>query len=132
MYYRVGDIECWHAFRFAGFVDFCEVDYMSRVELVEMARELKLVVDGCSLWFKDTKGDKEGMSKSKNDLDAVVMALDVDDSMVKNLYVKVTNVLADGMRSYIRNASYEVEGVGQENPGFVEHVEENVDQEGRS
>lgn len=35
---------------FAGYVDFCCADQMSKIKLIDMAMEFNLDIDGCSIW----------------------------------------------------------------------------------
>lgn len=56
-YYGLGDVDKWSGYRFAGFVDYCAVDNMSKLEIVDMAKALKLDVEGANFWFKEINSD---------------------------------------------------------------------------
>ena len=45
MYYIVGGVQ-----GFAGSVDYCCADQISKLELLTMAKELRLNVEGCNIW----------------------------------------------------------------------------------
>ena len=48
MYYGLGNVDKWSDARFARFVDYCCADYISRLEIINMAKELQLHVEACS------------------------------------------------------------------------------------
>lgn len=57
MHYGLGDVENWNDMKFRGYVDFCYADFISRLELIQMANEMKLHVEGCSFWWRETKNE---------------------------------------------------------------------------
>ena len=93
-----------------------------------MAKGLKLDVEGATFWFKDSKSERMGMSKIKDDLDALAMAMPVDESRVSNLYVKETKVnVTSSSDAVLRKASNDGGGLGQGDVALEEAVEENVE-----
>lgn len=74
-----------------GFVDYCSADHISKLEIVDMAKGLKLDVEGSTFWFEDILNQSIGVSKIKNDLDALSMALSMDRSRIANVYIKLIN-----------------------------------------
>ena len=68
-YYGLGDIENWSDYRFAWFVDYCAADYVSTLEIKDMAKGLKLDVEGATFLFKDSKSERMKMFEIKDDLD---------------------------------------------------------------
>lgn len=69
MYCGVTDIENWRGYRFVGNVDYSSADYISRLEIVDMAKGLQLDAEGATFWFKDILSQGIGLSEIKNDLD---------------------------------------------------------------
>lgn len=72
----------------AGYVDFCCADQMPRLELLSMAREFNLDVNGCSLWWKDRCG---GLREIKDEQDALTMANSVGSSKEMCVRVRIAN-----------------------------------------
>lgn len=103
MYYGLDDVEKWSGYRFLGFFYFCVADYISILEILSMAKDLKLRAEGCTLWFKDIKNERMGMPEIKNDLDVVAMALAMDHIRITNLCVKVTKVYVSSSDDVLRN-----------------------------
>lgn len=56
MYYTSGGIE-----EFVKYVDYCCADQISKLQLITMAREFKLEVEGCSIWQLDVSGENNGL-----------------------------------------------------------------------
>lgn len=50
MYYTSGAIYKWDEYMLARFIDFCYQDKISKLEIVNMAKGLKLHVDGTTFW----------------------------------------------------------------------------------
>lgn len=85
MHYKVGEIE-----GLAGYVDYCCADQMSRIELISMAKEFQLNVEGCRIWWLKVIRSDQGLQEIITDLDALKMALSVEEP--REIYVCVTVV----------------------------------------
>ena len=46
LHYTIGDVMRWDDRRLVGYVDYCRVDKMSRLEIIAMTKELNLDVEG--------------------------------------------------------------------------------------
>lgn len=86
MHYIVGGIE-----GLAGYVDYCCADQISRLELIYMAREFNLEVEGCSLWWLDVTSGHKGLKEIQTNLDALSMALSVGSSKEIIVYIKINS-----------------------------------------
>ena len=80
MHYMIESIE-----GMASYVDYCSADQISKIELLSMAREFKLDVQDCTIWWHDVNHGNKGLREVKTDLDALSMAMSVDSS--KEVYV---------------------------------------------
>lgn len=69
MHYKLGEVEA-----IARYIDYCHADQISKVELIAMARELNLKIDGCSILWLDITSNDRGYKEVKTDLDALKMA----------------------------------------------------------
>ncbi|KAJ0963612.1 hypothetical protein J5N97_028734 [Dioscorea zingiberensis] len=95
LYYIVGDVSSFEGRVLAGYADYCCMDKISRLEIIGMAKELKLDVEGCSLWWMNPMNDKASLSEIKDNADALFMAQCVDfNSREMTIYAKVSRVLA--------------------------------------
>lgn len=65
MYYGVGDIQNWNEYMMTGFVDFCDLDFISRLELLHMANDLNINLDGCNLWWNESMSELVTMTEIK-------------------------------------------------------------------
>ncbi|KAJ0977837.1 hypothetical protein J5N97_013311 [Dioscorea zingiberensis] len=125
MHYIVGAIE-----GMAGYVDYCCADQMSKIELISMAKELKLQVDDCSVWWLDLFSEKKGVKEIKTDVDALSMAFSVDSSREVYVYIKVANGGTDHGHPITGNSIGSMGiGIGQSNPTLVENIEEEEEEE---
>lgn len=86
VHYINGDVE-----GLAGLVDFCCADQMSRIELINMAREFNLDVESCSIWWSDRYSESKGLREIKTDMDALTMAENVDSSREVCVWFKLAN-----------------------------------------
>lgn len=77
MYYGVGDFQNLSEYMMAGFVDFGDVDFISRLEILHMANDLNIHLDGSSFWWNESKSEVVSMTKNKTDSDAIRMASSV-------------------------------------------------------
>lgn len=66
---------------------------MSMLEIIAMAKELNLEVEGCTFSWLDTVSEKMGMKDIKNDADVLAMAQTVDFTREVNIYVNVIREL---------------------------------------
>ena len=57
----------------AGYVGYCCADQISRLKLVSMAKEFKLDVEGCAMWWVDVKGENKGLKEIHTNMDALSM-----------------------------------------------------------
>ena len=64
--------------RFVGYVDFYCADHISKLELLTMVRELKLNVEGCSIWWLDSIGENKGLKEIQSDINALAIALSIN------------------------------------------------------
>ena len=62
----------------AGHIDYCCADQISIFELLSMAREFKLDIQDCTIWWQDVTHGNKGFREMKTDLDALSMAMSVD------------------------------------------------------
>ena len=83
IYYIVGGVQ-----GLAGYVDFCYADQISKLELLTMAKELRLNVEGCSIWWLDSIGENKGLKEIQSDIDVLAMALTLN-SHNKEMYVEI-------------------------------------------
>lgn len=60
MHYSIGCME-----NLVGYVDYCCADQMLRLELLSMAREFKIEVDGCNLCWFDVSNASKGLRETK-------------------------------------------------------------------
>lgn len=88
-----------------GHVDYCYVDQISKFDLLSMAEDFKLDVEGCTIWWLDTSQGNIGWMEIKTDLDALSMAMNVD--CMKELYVCIRH------RSGISGNNDGIVGMGQ-------------------
>ena len=72
----------------AGYIDFCCADHISKLELLTMAKELRLNVECCSIWWLDSIGENKGLKDVQSDIDALAMALSVT-SHNREMYVEI-------------------------------------------
>ena len=70
IHYIVGGVK-----GFVGYVDFCCADQIFKLELLTMAKELKLNVEGCSIWWLDNNGENKRLKEMHFDMDTLAMAL---------------------------------------------------------
>lgn len=69
-----------------GFVDFCCKDKISFVEILNMAKQLRIDVEGCTLWWLDLKSS-HGLVEIKTDLDVLSMASSIDFTRLIYIYI---------------------------------------------
>ena len=74
----IGDVYKWIDRELARYVDYCRPEKMSGLELVSIAKELNLDVEGYNFWWMDIMGDMMGMKEIETDADALKMALHMD------------------------------------------------------
>lgn len=109
MHCMVDDIEA-----FVGYVDYVCADQISRLELLSMARELKLEVERCNIWYLDAHSASKSLKEISSDLDALTMANYVDSSReicvcIKNTRMNVVHQGATGGNTYRQNTTNAVE-----------------------
>ncbi|XP_039134883.1 serine-aspartate repeat-containing protein I-like [Dioscorea cayenensis subsp. rotundata] len=126
MYYGLGEFLSLNEARFGGYVDFCDADFISRLELLQMAREMKLDVIRCSFWWRETTGEGVRMVEMRNDLDVIKMAKSVGGSRNINVYVKGTTQIGvdcgDGLQNAANIDVDEGEDVEDNLPDSPEHA----------
>lgn len=76
----------------AGYIDYCCANQISRLELLSMATEFGLDVQGCTLCWLDVYGEDKGLKEIQNDLDALKMAMTVGRSKEACVYVKLAGI----------------------------------------
>lgn len=76
-----------------GYVDYCCADQMSKLELIYLATEFRLDVEGCSVWWLDVADEEKGLKEIKTDLDALLMALSIRFCKEVCLYIKIANTI---------------------------------------
>ena len=62
MHYIIGGVQ-----GLAGYVDFCCADQISKLELLTMAKELGLNIEGCSIWWLDSIGENKGLKEIQSE-----------------------------------------------------------------
>lgn len=146
LHYTLGDVMKWSDRRFSGYVDYCCADKMSRLEIMAMAKELNLVVQGCTFWWLDVMSERMGMREIKDDADALAMAQTANLCREINVYAKVTRVLnstlekdgsldEDGKNSMLETDGnvheYTQNNLPGKDGGLEEHIQNNnVDSDG--
>ena len=65
MYYTLGDIYKWVDYRKVGYIDYCRGDKISKLEIVNMAKELNLHVEGSTFLVDGSERLKVGTSRNK-------------------------------------------------------------------
>ena len=63
-----------------GYIDYYCADQISKLELISMAKEFKLKVEGCSIWWLDITSGEKGYKEVKSDVDTLSMTLSVGSS----------------------------------------------------
>jgi len=86
MHYAIGMVE-----RFAGFVDFCSLDQISRIELLAMAREFSLDVTNCKMWWLDVSREPSELREIRDDMDALNMANSVSSPREVYVLLRILN-----------------------------------------
>ena len=75
LHYKVGEID-----GMAGYIDHCCAYQMPKLELISMAKEFKLDVEGSLFWWLDVTSGEKGYKEVKTDLDALSMTTSVGSS----------------------------------------------------
>lgn len=118
------------------YVDYCCVDKMSLVEINNMAKQLRINVDGCTFWLLDLNNNHNGLVEIKKDSNALLMVSYIDYARVIYMHargskadvsascsnVAVSSVRSVGPRS--GGASDEGVAIGQGDVGVEECVED--------
>lgn len=99
IHYTNDDVNNVDKYKLTRYIDFCCADQISRLEMFEMAKELKVGGDGISFWWFDYSKNKYMLSKIKSNSDALSMALSVGMFRVMDLYVKVSTLVEEGNTS---------------------------------
>lgn len=71
MSYTSDGVHKWESRELVGYIDYYCIDKMSRLELLGMAKELGLQVDGCTFWWMRFKGNGLSLAEIKDDVDAL-------------------------------------------------------------
>lgn len=82
----------WESRELAGYIDYCCIDKMSRLELLGMAKELDLQEEGCTFWWLRFNGNGLSLAEIKNDADALEMASNVSRNRLMSIYAKVCSI----------------------------------------
>lgn len=77
-------------YRFVGYVDYVCADQISRLELVNMGKDLNLNVIGCSIWWVHGNGQDRVLKEIASDMDALVMAQAVQ-SPKREVHIVITD-----------------------------------------
>ena len=81
MYYTLGDIYKWVDYRKVGYIDYCRGDKISKLEIVNMAKELNLHVESGKFWWLDIMTDVMGMKEIE------IVGLMVVMAMLEKIYI---------------------------------------------
>lgn len=84
LHYRLDEIE-----GFAGYIDYCCADQISRLELVSMAKEFGLDVEGFSIGWLDGRTGVGVYKEIKTDLEALDMATSVGSTKETWVYINL-------------------------------------------
>lgn len=76
----------------AGYVDYVCANQMLRLELLSMARESKLEVEGCSILWLHVHGENKGLKEIVTNLDVLIMAISMDSSRETHVCIRTTSV----------------------------------------
>lgn len=72
----------------AGYVDYCYEDQISRLELLSMAKEFKLDVEQCTIWWLDVVNGNKGLKEIQTDQDTLLMVRSIGSSREVYVFVK--------------------------------------------
>ena len=98
LHHTIGDVHKWIDCKLAEYTDYCCPDRMSRLELVNIAKELNLDVEGYKFWWLDIFGDVMGMKEIETDADALTMAQHIDFCKEINNFARVTRLIEPSSR----------------------------------
>ncbi|XP_039128877.1 uncharacterized protein LOC120265007 [Dioscorea cayenensis subsp. rotundata] len=114
--------------RLAGYVDYCCADQISRLELISMAMEFDLPIEGCSIWWVDSGGENNMLKEISTDLDALRMAECVTSTREVHVYFKIANSEFDlgsdsvnaskGKMSMLKNRIFSLDSDGEATETF--------------
>lgn len=54
--------------RIERYVDYCCANQMSRIRLISMAKEFRVQVDDCHVWWLDLRSERKGVKEIKTNL----------------------------------------------------------------
>lgn len=74
MFCTCGDIYKWVDYTMVGYVDYCCADKLSKLEIINMAKELNLQVEGSTFWWMHVDVGTKALVEIKNDMDVLSMA----------------------------------------------------------
>ena len=83
----------WIDHKLGGYADHFCLDKMSRLELVSIAKEMKLDVEGCKYWWLDIISDRMGMKEIKTDVDGLTRTQHIDYCREVNIFAKDTRLI---------------------------------------
>lgn len=121
----IGEKMKWAKNNLVGYVDYCCPDKMSKIELVNMAKELNLDVEGCHLRWLDIMSDNMGLKDIITDADALLMARSVGFCRTLTIYVSVKRLLEPCTRD--RNRATGGIAAGDSGQNAILEVGTNVD-----
>lgn len=74
---------------FIRYVDYYSEDHISKHELLSIAKEFKLDIEQCTIWWLDAVNGNKGIKRIQTDLDTMFMARSVGSSKEVYVYVKL-------------------------------------------
>ena len=120
----------WEGYKLAGFADYVCPDKMSRLEIISMAKEMNLQVEGCTFWWLHLKSSDMDIREIKNNADALELALNVAHDRMINIYAKVSNIGINGsdvVSTFRCEVSHAMEE--EDHSGVRENIQQPVVQE---
>lgn len=102
--------------RMVGHVDYCCANQISKIELLSMAHDFKLDIQGCTIWWLNTTQGNIEWKEIKTDQGELFMAMNV--SCKKELCVFI------GLRSGISLNNDGIVGIGQPSSEKKDYVQE--------
>ena len=101
---------------------------MPRLELINMAREFKLDVDGCNTWWLYVNSESKGLREIKNDLDALTMANNINSSRKVCVCVRIATSEGDHSVGIGDNGGGNDHDVGETKIDKVENEQEEEEE----
>lgn len=78
----------WNDYNIVAYFDYYCPDKMSRIELLNMAKELNMDASSCTFSWFDSTSENVGFKEIASDADALTMATTVDSIREVNIYAK--------------------------------------------